>query len=140
MSGTLARVIHRLQRAAPGPTEVAGSLGAIVTGAMRIPAGAIAITSVLAVRSRGQLIRSLPTRADLPLMLAIGIIGTAIGTLLYIYSVGAIGVARATILNSTSPIMVVPLSMVFLGERLTLLVAAGTALCITGTLFVVIGR
>lgn len=38
------------------------------------------------------------------------------------------------ILNSTSPLMVVPLSMYFLGERPTRLIGAGTALCVLGTL------
>jgi drug/metabolite transporter (DMT)-like permease len=117
-----------------------GSLGAVATAAMRIPIGALAVAAISTVTHKNPALRSWPMRADVPLLLAIGILGTAVGTLLYIYSVGVIGVARATILNSTSPLMVVPLSMLFLGERLTLLVGAGTALCVVGTLVVILGR
>ena len=74
---------------------------------------------------------------DLPLVIALGVVGTAVGSLLYIYAVAEAGAARAVILNSTSPLMVVPLSMFFLGERPTRLVGLGTACCLVGTLIVV---
>ena len=41
------------------------------------------------------------------------------------------------ILNSTSPLMVVPLSMLFLGERPTPRVGLGTVFCLAGTMIVV---
>ena len=75
----------------------------------------------------------------MPLILAIGIFGTALGGLAYVYAVAEAGAARAVILNATSPLMVVPLSMFFLGERPTARVGWGTAVCLAGTLIVVAG-
>lgn len=114
-----------------------GNLDALAIGAIRIPAGGITIAVAATIASRGAVLRHFPTRDDFPLLAAIGIGGTAVGSLLYIYAIAEAGVARATILNSTSPLMVVPLSMAFLGERPTALVGLGTAVCLIGTLLVV---
>ncbi|MCC6236421.1 MAG: DMT family transporter [Dehalococcoidia bacterium] len=114
-----------------------GDLGAFAVSAVRIPAGGLTIALVATAASRGAVLRRLPTTADLPVVLALGVGGTAIGSVLYIYAVAEAGAARAVILNSTSPLMVVPLSMYFLRERPTLLVGAGTLLCLLGTLTVI---
>ncbi len=114
-----------------------GDLGAFAVSAVRIPAGGLVIAVTAIAASRGAVFRRLPSAADLPLVLALGVGGTAVGSVLYIYAVAEAGAARAVILNSTSPLMVVPLSMYFLGERPTALVGAGTALCVLGTLLVI---
>ncbi len=114
-----------------------GDLGAFAVSSVRIPAGGLTIALVATLASRGAVLHRLPTKADLPLVLALGVGGTAIGSVLYIYAVAEAGAARAVILNSTSPLMVVPLSMYLLGERPTPLVGAGTALCLLGTLLVI---
>ena len=114
-----------------------GDLGAIAAGAIRIPAGGIVISVVATAATRGAILRRLPSPRDWPLVIAIGIGGTAVGSLLYIYAVADAGAARAVILNSTSPLMVVPLSMLFLGERPTARVGLGTICCLAGTLIVV---
>lgn len=114
-----------------------GDLGAIAVGAVRIPAGGLVIATVATIATRGEVLRRLPTARDLPLVIALGVVGTSIGSLLYIYAVAETGAARAVILNSTSPLMVVPLSMYFLGERPTRLIGLGTAFCLAGTLIVV---
>jgi len=116
-----------------------GNLGALAIGALRIPAGGVIISAVALAASRGQVLRRLPTPRDLPLIVVLGIGGTAVGSLLYIYAVAAAGAARAVILTSTSPLMVVPLSMLFLGERLSPRIGLGTGLCLAGTLVVVAG-
>lgn len=114
-----------------------GDLGAFAVSAVRIPAGGLTIAIVATAASRGAILRRLPTIDDLPVVLALGVGGTAIGSVLYIYAVAEAGAARAVILNSTSPLMVVPLSIYFLRERPTLLVGAGTFLCLLGTLMVI---
>ena len=114
-----------------------GQMNALSIAAVRIPAGGLTIAFVLLASSRGEVLRRLPSRPDLPLVLALGVLGTAVGSLLYIYGITEAGVARSTILNSTSPLIVVPLSMYFLGERPTALTAIGTAVCLAGTLLVV---
>lgn len=114
-----------------------GDLSALPISAVRIPAGGLTIALGATIASRGAVVRRLPSKADLPLMLAMGLGGTAIGSVLYIYGVTEAGAARAVILNSTSPLMVVPLSMYLLGERPTRLIGIGTALCVLGTLVLV---
>lgn len=114
-----------------------GDLGPVATGALRIPSGGLVIALVATAATRGEVLHRLPSRRDLPLVFALGLIGTAVGSLLYIYALAEAGAARAVILNSTSPLMVVPLSILFLGERPTRLVGLGTAFCLAGTLIVV---
>lgn len=116
-----------------------GSLDPIAVTALRVPVGGLLIALALTVTTRGDVFRRLPERADVPLILAIGIFGTALGGLAYVYAVAEAGAARAVILNATSPLMVVPLSMFFLGERPTARVGWGTAVCLAGTLIVVAG-
>lgn len=114
-----------------------GDLGPIAVNAIRIPFGGMMIATMAMVATRGQVLRRLPEPRDLPLVLAVGILGTALGSLAYVYAVAEAGAARAVILNSTSPLMVVPLSMAFLGERPSLRVGVGTVFCLAGTLIVV---
>lgn len=114
-----------------------GDLNAIAVGALRIPAGGLTIALVATLVTRGAILRRLPSPEDLPLMLALGIGGTALGSLLYIYALAEAGAARTVILNSTSPLIVVPLSMYFLGERPTAVVGLGTIFCLIGTLLVI---
>ncbi|MGE3857666.1 MAG: DMT family transporter [Dehalococcoidia bacterium] len=114
-----------------------GDLGPIAVNAIRIPAGGLMIATMALVTTRGQVLRRLPEPRDLPLVFAIGILGTALGSFAYVYAVVEAGAARAVILNSTSPLMVVPLSMAFLGERPSGRVGVGTVFCLAGTLIVV---
>jgi len=113
-----------------------GDLSVLTVAAVRIPAGALLIAGVATSTSRGNVLHRLPVPADLPVVFAIGVIGTALGSVLYIYAVAEAGAARAVILNSTSPLMVVPLSMYFLNERPTIPIGVGTLLCLTGALIV----
>jgi drug/metabolite transporter (DMT)-like permease len=114
-----------------------GDLGVLTVAAIRIPAGGLTIAATFTAASRGAILRRLPAAVDMPLVMAIGVVGTALGSVLYIYAVAEAGAARAVILNSTSPLMVVPLSMYFLKERPTRMLGAGTVLCLIGTLTVV---
>jgi drug/metabolite transporter (DMT)-like permease len=68
----------------------------------------------------------------------IGIASTLLGSLLYVYAVGEAGAARTTILNAASPMMALPLSILFLKEPFTRSIAIGTAICVAGILLVVV--
>ena len=66
-----------------------------------------------------------------------GITGYAIGALLVLYAISLAGVSRTAILTSTTPLFVMFLSALFLGERLTLKLGLGTVLCVGGIILVV---
>ncbi len=114
-------------------------LSTAAAGAIRIPTGGLAIAGVMLTATRGAVLRRLPSGRDLVLISVVGILGTGIGSWLYIYALAEAGTAKTVVLNSTSPLMAIPLSMLFLGERPTRRIALGTLLCVSGTLLVILG-
>ncbi len=113
-----------------------GDLGAPAAGLVRIPTGGVAIGLALSIVTRGDLPGMLPRGRDLALIVAVGIVGTGLGSVLYIFSVAEAGAARAVVLNSTSPLIALPLSMLVLRERPTGRIGIGTVLCVAGTVLV----
>lgn len=113
-----------------------GDLGAPAAGFVRIPTGGLAIGLVMSIATRGTVLRQIPRGRDLALIVAVGILGTGVGSMLYIFSVAEAGAARAVVLNSTSPLIALPLSMLVLRERPTGRIGVGTLLCVAGTILV----
>lgn len=113
-----------------------GNLGAAAAGLVRIPAGGLAIGLVMSAATRGAVFGRLPRGRDLVLICAVGVVGTGMGSVLYIFSVAEAGAARSVILNSISPLLALPLSMLVLRERPTGRIGIGTLLCVAGTLAV----
>jgi drug/metabolite transporter (DMT)-like permease len=108
-------------------------LDATAAGVIRVPMGGMAIAVALIASTRGRALKRLPRGRDLALILSVGVLGTAVGSWLYTFAVGEAGAARTVLLNSTSPIMTLPLSIFVLREPATLRTAVGTVLCLTGT-------
>ena len=69
-------------------------------------------------------------------MIAGGVIGWGLGSLLFVLSIALLGPARAAILTSSSPLFALPLSALFLGEKLNAAVLIGTAVTIVGVILV----
>ncbi len=114
-----------------------GDLDAIAAGTLRTPAGAISLLLLTGLLQRSDLARPFKNPRHIGLIMAAGIAGTAFGSLLYVYSVIEAGAARAVVLNATAPLMAVPLSILFLGERFSRRIAAGTAVSVAGVILVV---
>ena len=70
--------------------------------------------------------------------IALAIYSTGIGSLFFVMGVALAGAARAALLNSASPLIGVLFSWLFLKEKLTRRVWAGTALAIAGVWLVLI--
>ena len=115
-----------------------GDLGAIAAGAIRTPAGAVSLLAFCAATQRPALIRPFRDRRHLVAIIIAGVVGTGFGSLMYVYAVVHAGAARTAVLSATSPLLALPLSMIFLGERFTARIGAGTALCVAGIVLVVI--
>jgi len=61
-----------------------------------------------------------------------GILDQGCGAVLWFVAIQLSGAAKATILSSTSPLFVMPLSILFLREKITLPILLGTLLCVFG--------
>lgn len=114
-----------------------GDVGAVAAGSIRAPAGAIALLAFAALTRPADIAAPFRARGHIGLIIAAGVAGTAIGSLLYVYAVGEAGAARTALLNATAPLMGLPLSIFFLKERFTQRVGLGTLLCVAGIAFVV---
>jgi drug/metabolite transporter (DMT)-like permease len=110
-----------------------GNLDAIGAASIRIPAASAAVMLTVAITTDRT---ARPLRDVTPFGLAIvalaGLIGTGIGSVLFIYAVEDIGAARTAFLTTSAPVFALPMGVLFLAERLTPRVLLGTALTIGG--------
>lgn len=112
-------------------------LGAVAAGSLRVPAGAFALVAFAFATQRDALVAPFKDRRHIGAIVLAGLAGTAFGSMLYVYAVGEAGAARTAVLNATAPVMGLPLSVLFLGERLTRRVVLGTLVCVAGIVLVV---
>ncbi len=110
---------------------------ALAAASIRTPSGALALLAFAVVVQRPALVAPFRDRRQIAGIAAAGLAGTAVASLLYVYSVMEAGAARAAILSATSPLMALPLSILFLKERFTRRIGAGTLLCVAGIALVV---
>ena len=83
-------------------------------------------------RGRGeQPLRQLTPRGIAIVALA-GVLGTGLGSILFIYSVDEIGAAKTAFLTTSAPVFALPMGVLFLSEKLTPRVLIGTAITIAG--------
>ncbi len=117
--------------------EGRGELDSIAASAIRTPAGAIGMLTFGLVVSRAELLSPLRNRGQLGAIAVIAIVGTLFGSLLFVYAVGEAGPGRTSILNACAPVLALPLSVIFLKEKLRPAVALGTLVCVAGIVLVV---
>lgn len=117
--------------------DAKGDLGAIAAGAIRTPSGAVALVGFAMATQRPEFFAPFRNRNHVLAIVAAGMVGTGLGSLCYVYAVVEAGAARTAVLSATSPLMALPLSIIFLGERFTRRIAAGTVCCVGGILLVV---
>jgi DME family drug/metabolite transporter len=77
---------------------------------------------------------------DLAALLVTGVIGTGVGSLLFLVAVQRSGAAPTAVLSSSAPLFAMPMAALLLGERITPRVAAGTVVSIVGIWLVIAGR
>lgn len=108
----------------------------LVVNSVRVPVAAVLIGGVA--WSRGLLQPRSYRRGDLVLLAAAGLIGSGLGSLLYVYALKEAGAGLSALLNSLSPMFALPLAAIYLRESLTRSTVAGTALALGG-LWLVVG-
>ena len=108
-------------------------LDPIVVASIRAPALALLLWGIVACRRTAGELRKLD-RKEWMLLGFGGIIGWGLGSVLFVLSVSLIGPTRTAILTSTSTLFALPLSVIFLKERVNALVLVGTALTVAGVI------
>lgn len=109
-----------------------GDLDALAAASLRIPAACAAVLLTLSITSRGERPLIAVTRRSLAVVALAGLLGTGIGSILFIYAVDDIGAARTAFLTTSAPIFALPMGVAFLAEELTVRMVLGTALTIAG--------
>ncbi len=110
-----------------------GNLNAIGAASLRIPAASAAVWATIGLTRTTRLPAAprLTARSTSTIALA-GLLGTGLGSILFIYAVDEIGAAKTAFLTTSAPIFALPMGMMFLAERLTPRVLVGTAVTIAG--------
>lgn len=110
-----------------------GDLDALGAATLRIPAASAAVLVTIGLTSRRENApaQSMTMRTLFVVGLA-GLLGTGLGSILFIYAVEDVGAARTAFLTTSAPVFALPMGVIFLSERLTPRVLIGTALTLAG--------
>jgi len=110
-------------------------LDPITVATLRVPALSLAFWGVVALRRTWSQYRTL-TRRDWWLIVCGGVVGWGLGSVLFVLSVQLLGATRSAILTSTSPLFALPMSAVFLHERIHRGVLLGTVMAVAGVVLI----
>lgn len=80
----------------------------------------------------------LPPSKSIYLVLIAGFFGMTIGALLYVIAIKTSGASTTAAITATAPVITVPLSALFLKEKITPMIVGGTALTVLGVLLLVL--
>ncbi len=107
-----------------------GDLDAIGAASLRIPAAAVAVwaTIGLTTRHRTPTLRVATGRS----YAIVALLGTGIGSILFIYAVDSIGAAKTAFLTTSAPVFALPMGVMFLAEKLSPKLLLGTAVTVAG--------
>jgi drug/metabolite transporter (DMT)-like permease len=108
----------------------------ILANGVRLPLAALVLLFlILFQKTRTQ--PTTPKLGDVALGAITGILGFGLGGILFLQAIRYVGAAKATVLTSCAPLFGIPLSLVFLKERVTLTIVTGTIFIILGIGFIV---
>lgn len=125
----LVSVLWAIGQVALKPATV--GVHSVVANSIRQPLGAFLLLAITLLRGRWRELRALDRRSWGIILLA-SLISTGLGSLLFVAAIGMAGAGRTAILSSTAPLMAVPFSLLWMGERPTRLTLAGTLLTTMG--------
>jgi len=113
-----------------GVDPIEGNLLRIIVGS------AVCIPAFIGATQRGM---PIPSRRVTKLVVLAGFLGMSIGSVFYIVSFKYVGAAVGSVVASTSPLFAVPISLVFLKERVSRTGVVGIAVTIIGVFLVLVG-
>ena len=103
----------------------------VVANSVRQPMGMLMLLGLTLRQGRWREIKSLDRKSWLVIAVA-SLVGTGVGTLLFVMAIQMAGAGRTAVLTATAPLMAMPLSMLWLHERPTRWTLAGTLLTTIG--------
>ena len=108
----------------------------VVANSVRQPMGMLMLLGLTLRQGRWRALRRLDRRSWVVIGVA-SLVGTGVGSLLFVWAIQLAGAGRTAVLTSTAPLLAIPFSMLWLQERPTRWTLAGTLLTVTGILLVV---
>jgi len=109
-----------------------GNLDAIGAASLRIPAASAAVWVTIGLTRGGEQPLRVLTRRSIAIVALAGVLGTGLGSILFIYAVETLGAAKTAFLTTSAPVFALPMGVLFLSEKLTPRVLLGTAVTIAG--------
>ena len=110
-------------------------MDSVVANSVRQPMAALTMLGLALARGRLKDLRELDRRSWLAIVVA-SLVGTGLGSLLFVLSIQMVGAGRTAVLTSTAPLMAIPLAVLFLRERPNLWTLIGTLLATAGIILV----
>jgi len=110
-------------------------LDPVVVNSVRQPMGALILLGGSLIRGRWRELGTLDAKSWGIIVLA-SLVGTGIGSLLFVLSIQLSGAGQTAVLVSTAPLMAIPFSMLWLQERPTRWTLVGTLLTVAGVALV----
>lgn len=109
-----------------------GNLDAVGAASLRIPAASAAVWLTIGLTRSGEQPLRVLTPRSVAIVAVAGLLGTGLGSVLFIYSVEHIGAAKTAFLTTSAPVFALPMGVMFLSEKLTPRVLLGTGVTIAG--------
>ena len=107
----------------------------IAINAFRLPLGALILLAMAQMRGGARTWQSYD-RDNIPALIALSLYSNGLGAILWVLAIDLAGAARAALLNTMSPLIGVPLSILFLHERVTTRIAVGAVLSVIGIVMI----
>jgi drug/metabolite transporter, DME family len=108
----------------------------VVANSVRQPMGLLMLVGLTTIQGRWRDLRQLDRKSWVIIVVA-SLVGTGMGTLLFIMAIQMAGAGRTAVLTSSAPLMAIPFSMLWLHERPTRWTLTGTLLTTAGLALVV---
>ncbi len=110
-----------------------GDLDALGAASLRIPAASAAVWVTIAMtRGRSEQPQRTITSRGVAILVVAGVLGTGLGSILFIYAVAEIGAAKTAFLTTSAPVFALPMGVVLLSEKINARTLLGTAVTIAG--------
>ena len=112
--------------------SAADGFDATAAGAVRLPVAASLLVLAALIPAESSVRRRALSHRTIGVLAVSGILAFGVSSVLFIVALERVGAGQTVVLFSTAPLFALPLGALFLGERITLWVVAGTVLALIG--------